>query len=66
MVHADGDQLARDPNLGVACKIDAQHKVWAHISASCATTTDSGQVTVSVRKTAAPRGDTYDLQVHVE
>lgn len=55
-----------DPVLGVGCTVNAQYSIWAHVSASCATTSDNGVVTVRVRKTQVPMGDTYDLGVDVE
>jgi hypothetical protein len=61
----DTDSL-RDPALGVGCTVNATHLVWAHISASCSTTSDNGTVTVRVKRTFVPMGDTYDLSVLVE
>lgn len=61
----DTDSL-RDPELGIGCKVDATYLVWAHVSASCATTSDNGTVTVRVQKNYVPMGDTYDLEVLVE
>ena len=55
-----------DPNLGVGCRVTAQYVVWADIAASCTGTTDSGTATLRVRKSSAPRGDTYDLYVGVQ
>lgn len=55
-----------DPELGVGCTIDATYVIWAHVAASCATTSENGTVTVRVRKTDVPMGDTYDLTVKVE
>ena len=55
-----------DPALGVGCTVTAQYVVWADIAASCTGLTDSGTATLRVRKTGAPRGDTYDLYVGVE
>jgi hypothetical protein len=61
----DTDTL-RDPALGVGCKVDATYLVWAHVSASCATISDNGTVTVRVKKNHVPMGDTYNFDVLVE
>jgi hypothetical protein len=61
----DTDSL-HDPALGVGCKVNATYLVWAHVSASCSTTSDNGTVTVRVKKNYVPMGDTYDLDVLVE
>lgn len=55
-----------DPGLGVGCQVDATYLVWADIAPACAGVTDSGRVTIRVRKTSAPRGDTYDMFVGVD
>lgn len=57
---------ATDPGLGIGCQVDATYLVWADIAPSCSGISDSGTATIRIRKTAAPRGDTYDLFVGVE
>lgn len=55
-----------DPTLGIGCTANAQDVVWGDIAPSCTGTTDSGMVTIRVKKHGAPRGDTYDLHYSVD
>jgi hypothetical protein len=55
-----------DPALGIGCTANAQNVVWGDVAPSCTGTTDSGTVTVRVKKRGAPRGDTYDLYYAVD
>ncbi len=54
-----------DPALGTGCTIDATYLVWSDVRPSCSGITDSGTVTMRIRKRTPPRGDTYDLRVDV-
>ena len=51
--------------LGKGCTVYGTYLVWATISAGCAGTSDSGTVTIRVRKRTPPRGDRYDVHVSV-
>lgn len=55
-----------DPQLGIGCTVDATYVVWAELAPSCSGLTDSGTVTIRVRKRTPPRGDLYDLRVAVD
>jgi len=54
-----------DVVLGKGCTAEGTYLMWATISAGCSGTTDSGTVTVRVRKRTPPRGDRYDVHVYV-
>ena len=64
-VQSDENSLTSS-TLGVGCTVNAQNVVWGDVAPSCTGTTDSGTVTVRVKKRSAPRGDTYDLYYAVD
>lgn len=55
-----------DGALGLGCTTNAQDVVWGDVAPSCTGTTDSGTVTIRVRKLGPVKGDTYDLYYAVD
>lgn len=62
----ESENTLNDNVLGKGCKAETEFLPWGDISTSCNGLTDSGTVTVRVRRTSPPLGDGYDLFVSVD
>ncbi|MDX2088522.1 MAG: hypothetical protein SFX73_11770 [Kofleriaceae bacterium] len=60
------ENTLNDAVLGKGCKIETEYLPWGDISTACNGLTDSGTVTVRVKRTAPPLGDDYDLFVSID